>query len=175
MSDIKFWRYSLPPIDSIEGWGIFLLDSTGMFAAVTDYGNYAFKWTHHGCKDFREFFIDIKHGSDNEYYIKKLFQGQEKEFDGENTIKSIKEHILYYRRDGSYSKEFAREEWDLIKEYEHNFISVIDFTRWHDETKIDEAHEFACYDYPSDIKAFGQKLLPRLADVLREELQKEAA
>ncbi|ARF67055.1 hypothetical protein B7C51_19310 [Paenibacillus larvae subsp. pulvifaciens] len=46
-------RYS--PIDG-EGWGIFILDETGMFAAVTDYGNCAYKWPHSGCEDFRHFF-----------------------------------------------------------------------------------------------------------------------
>ncbi|OPX89429.1 MAG: hypothetical protein A4E53_01506 [Pelotomaculum sp. PtaB.Bin104] len=173
MENIKIWRYSIPPIKG-QGWGIFLLDSTGMFAAVTDYGNYAFKWTYHGCKDFREFFSDIREGSVNEYYLKKLYQGRKMEFDGKGTMQLIKEHILQNRRDRSYTKEFAREEWDRIKDFEGEFDSDVQFSRWYDETEIEDAHEFYCSDYPADLKAFGKEILPRLAAVLREELKKEA-
>ena len=164
--DIQIWRYSIPPVNG-QGWGIFLLDSTGMFAAVTDYGNCAYKWTHHGCKDFREFIAKIKPEVRNEYYIQKLF-GDKDTFDSERTIKGIKQHILEYRHMGDYSKEFARKEWELIEYYSD--MCDVGFYNWYEQTNISDAHEFSIYDHSTSTKAFGSELLPRLAVVLREEL-----
>ncbi|MHB1418700.1 MAG: hypothetical protein ACYCX4_03810, partial [Bacillota bacterium] len=117
--DIQIWRYYIPSEDGLEGWGIFLLDSTGMFAAVTDYGNYAFRWAYHGEKDFRKFVIGLK--NDPGYLLGKVLPNG-KVYDGEETIKNIKETIIDVRRDGSWSKEQARKEWDLLDsdlEYEY--------------------------------------------------------
>lgn len=164
--DVKVWRYSIPPING-QGWGIFLLDSTGMFAAVTDYGNCAFKWSHHGCKDFREFIAKIKPEKHNEYYIKKLFGGKDT-FDGERTVKEIKRHILETRHMGDYSKEFARKEWELVEYYSD--MCDVGFYNWCEQTNISDAHEFSNYDYSLNLKLFGSELLPRLAVLLREEL-----
>jgi len=166
--DIQFWRYSIPPTDSVEGWGIFLLDSTGMFAAVTDYGNYAFKWTHHGCKDFREFVIKAHKSYD--YILGKLIS---KVYSGKKTINHIKRHILEYRWERSYSKKFARKEWDLIKEID-DMDNVIGFKEWYDSTHIEDAAEFYGEDWTPCAKAFAKKLMPRLAEVLKAELAKEA-
>jgi hypothetical protein len=88
-TQIKFWRYYLPNIDG-EGWGIFLLDSTGFFSAVTDYGNCAYR---NGTKDFREFMK----GSSS-YYINKLF-GEGTEYQGDQTVEKIKRYIIELRRE----------------------------------------------------------------------------
>ena len=169
-SDVQIWRYSIPPLNG-QGWGIFILDSTGMFAAVTDYGNCAFKWTHHGCNDFREFLAKVKPCRLNDYCIIKLF-GSKNVFDSDETLKEIKRHILTYRYEDEYSKDFARKEWGLLEDYYDE--SEFGFGRWLEETSISDAYEFAVYDYSAGAKMFGSELLPRLAEVLREELQKEA-
>jgi hypothetical protein len=170
LSNIKFWRYSLPPTDdNIEGWGIFLMDSTGMFAAYTDYGNYCFKWTHHGCKDFREFIVKAYKSYD--YILGKLTS---KVYSGKKTVKGIKEHILEYRRNNWFDKKFARQEWDLINETE-DMDSEHGFNEWYENTALDDASEFYATDWTPQAKAFAKKLMPRLAEVLRQELIKEAA
>ncbi len=166
-NDIQFWRYSIPPIDSIEGWGIFLLDSTGMFAAVTDYGNYVYKWTHHGEKDFREFIVKAYQSHD--YILGKLTK---KVYSGKFTVEDIKNHILCFRRDGSYPKEFAREEWDLVKRID-NWDSILGFNEWYERTDIQDASEFYGKDWTPSAWAFATKLMPRLAEMLREELRLE--
>ena len=165
MNEIKIWRYTLPPTDNIEGWGIFLLDSTGMFAAVTDYGNYAFRWTHYGEKDFRKFVADLDRSPD---YLLSKVAPHGKEYDSDKTIKGIKEHIIEYRREGCYTKEQAREEWNLINDDE--LSTLYEFHLWLDKTNIDEAYEFQVESYPFDCIAFATKLIPRLAGVLRSEL-----
>ena len=168
---IFVFGYAIPPIEG-QGWGIFLLDSTGMFTCVTDYGNYAYKWTDHGMDDFRKFVIQI----DWHYTMEKLWDGRSKEFDGKQTVQAIERHIIEYRREGYYTKEFARKEWDLLQEQHSSYFShEHDFMLWYEETELQDASEFAVYDYPATVKALVIKLLPRLQEEIRQELAREAA
>lgn len=170
MTEIKFWRYALPSVDGVSGWGIFLMDSTGMFSCVTDYGNYAFKWTHHGMKDFREFFIDRSF----DYHVKKLFSetGGSKEFRPEETVERIKEYILEHRRDGYYTEEQARKEWDLVESVDWD-VGEISKHEWYEQTSIQDGYEYFTYDYPARVKALRDKLFPRFSEMMKLELEKE--
>lgn len=171
--DITYWRYELPSIDG-EGWGIFILDSTGCFSCVTDYGNYAFKWTHHGMDDFRKFFDRNSY----DYILSKLHlgAGKSKELDIEATAENIKNYILNCRRDETFDEDSARSEWDHIinceEQYDHPQAF---FMAWYEGTEIDDAYEFSIHDYCSDDKALRDILLPRLTEAIQKELaQKEA-
>lgn len=172
VNKVKFWRYSLPPQDGLSGWGIFLLDSTGMFAAVTDYGNYAYKWTHHGEDDFRNFVIDVAHSP--EYVVENLCQGRSKEYCGKKTFEVIKEYILEYQRNGTLTKETAKKEWALLhdEDYEELYYRE-NFHDWYQKTSIDCASEFSVYDYSNQAYSMAEKLLPRLAEVIKSELAAE--
>lgn len=143
------------------------MDSTGMFAAVTDYGNYAFKWTYHGSDDFREFVIGIERSPD--YVLEKISHG--KKFSGKKTKQLIKKCILESRRCGNYTREKARREWDLVNC--SDFYYKEDFHEWYEKTQINDAHELSVYDYPPSEWAFATKLLPRLVDILKQELKQE--
>lgn len=136
---------------------------------MTDYGNYSYRWTHHGRKDFREFVIDLAH--DWDYLLGKISPNG-KQYDGEKTKGIIKEHILSCRKHGCYSKEFAREEWDRFKYYNINgeFDYHYGFYKWVEDTKIEEAYEFARYSYLASALSFAKKLMPRLAELLMQEL-----
>ncbi|MCM3294238.1 hypothetical protein M3661_29565 [Paenibacillus sp. MER 180] len=169
MGEVKFWRYYIPPVDSIEGWGVFVLDSTGVFAAVTDYGNVAYKWTHHAEEDFRHFFAK---GVSGGYLLQKLFY-EHKRYDGDATLRDVKEYIIDCRRDGSYSREKAREEWDLLSYYD-DLDNDASFVRWYDHTSLSDAGEFYNTSYPASAKAFVNKLIPRLSEAIREELAMES-
>jgi hypothetical protein len=162
--DIKIWRYYIPSERQGWGWGIFLLDSTGMFAAVTDYGNYAFKWSDWGPRDFREFVIGLVKSPS--YLLSKVAK---RIHDGEATLKSVQKHILDMRRDGEWSKEKARDEWDLLTECD-GLDSIPACTRWYDSTEISDAEEFMCEDFDTDAGAFAERLMPRLAEALKQEL-----
>lgn len=164
MSEIQMWRYDLPPVNG-EGWGIFLLDSTGMFAAVTDYGNYAYCWTHHGETDFRKFVIDLEKSPG--YLLGKVAR-HAYSYDGEKSLDLIKENILELRKDGSLTKEDARKEWDLLDDYE--FESECNFGQWLDKTSLGDAWEYYRESYSVSACAFAKELIPRLATVLREGL-----
>ncbi|AHD04899.1 hypothetical protein ABNB59_06440 [Paenibacillus larvae] len=166
--EIKHWRYDIPQIDG-EGWGTFLLDETGMFAAVTDYGNCAYKWPHSGCEDFRHFFAQER--TNWGYFLPKLFY-ELKEYDGDETLQRIKEYIISCRRDGTFTREKARQEWDLLERHDWLY-GDFEFAYWYDETSISDAEEFYIRGYPSSALAFVNKLLPRLSKAIREELARE--
>lgn len=56
MGNIKSKSYTLR---DENGWlGQVVLTSDGMFAAVTDYGNYSYAWRSYG-EDFRDFIVSI--------------------------------------------------------------------------------------------------------------------
>ena len=58
-SDVKVWRYSFPSIKG-EGWAIFFLDETGCFAALSDYGDWSYRWNQRGLPEkltFRHFLL----------------------------------------------------------------------------------------------------------------------
>lgn len=172
MSETKIWKYYVPSINGIEGWGIFILDSTGYFSCVTDYGNYAFNWTHHGEKDFREFFT---RDTCFDYHVNKLYRNGAQgkmEFQPEETIINIKRSILESRRHDHMGKETARTEWNLLGEIDWDMEEISQW-EWYNETDLTDASEYFIYDYPARVKALRDKLFPRFAKLLREELQKE--
>lgn len=54
------------------GWlGQIVLTSDGMFASVTDYGNFSFAWRCIGGQSFNEFMISLQ----PDYFARKLMQG----------------------------------------------------------------------------------------------------
>jgi hypothetical protein len=169
MDEIKFYRYSIPSEGRYGGWGTFILDSTGFFAAITDFGNYAYRWDAFGKRDFREFVIQLQHSWD---YVLGKVRPNGKEYDDEKTLHGIKRHILEYRRDGGYDKEFARREWNLLSENE-DLNTEFNFYDWYQSTKIEEAYEFCEKSYDCDALAFSQMLMPRLAEAIKLDLQSE--
>lgn len=166
--DVTVWRYELPPIEG-EGWGSFMLDSTGMFAAVTDYGNYAYRWSHFGQRDFREFLA--KASGSHEYILEKVAPSHGKEYQGKETEKAIKERILEARRNGWLTQEEAKYEWWLLEQVDLTYKDG--FHEWWLETKLPDAAEYAVYDFTATEKAFAYELMPRLAEILKKELEQE--
>lgn len=151
-------RYDLPSIDGLEGWATIVLGADGFFAAVSDYGNYAFWWSHFGDGDFREFMI--RRPLDPGYVLSKISR---EEFDLYATVAAVREHIK-----GLPEDEAERETINV-----DDLESDGDFSGWCRETGIDDAHEFICESYPANARAFAEKTLTRLAEVLRAEMAAE--
>lgn len=163
--DPTVWIYKLR--DERGHWlARVVMTSDGYFSTVSDYGNYAF-WWHAFEGDFRAFFAQCDDG----YVLGKL--AKRDYYDGEATRTRIREHILEYRRDGWLSKDRAREEWDLLNRC--GVDSREDFARWYDETKFDDAAEFAKYDHEPDARMFAERVLPVLREALRKEMAAEKA
>lgn len=166
-------------LDSIkgEGWAWIVISSTGYFSAVSDLGNFAFFWTHHGCKDFRQFLYNAHKNWD--YFASKLSYGpghKHKEYDGTATYELIKKTILESRRlhgNGCWTKEYAREEWDLLDECE-KLATDGDWDHWMRSTKIQDAWEYHSERWPGMLERFCKETLKRLTEEhLHKELERE--
>lgn len=161
-------RYDLPN-ENGEGWAVIFVTSDGFLSAVTDYGSYGYFWSHHGCSDFRKFLLRPER--DPDYLLSKL--SERNCWDGHATCQSVKRAIIELRRDGTWTSDEAREEWDLIVDDCDSFYTSEDFGRWLEQTKMSEAWEYGRRVFPPAARAFVTKTLPRLAKLLEDELQRE--
>jgi len=168
----KIWDYYISNNGKHEGWGKFIIDSTGYFSCVSDYGNYAFWWTAHGEGDFRDFLTGVDAG----YLMGKLSNGV-RNFDLEETIRKMKEEAISNRRatvrgeayeNYNVTKDELREVWDEIESASNEYEC----------TKIIDDH-YRCYPdpcdilsfgYPHDLRAFATRLWPRFIEALKAEL-----
>lgn len=176
----KVWTYYViePVKDKFVTGGHFIVASNGILSIVSDYGNYANKWPVAGFaqKDFRAEIVEM----DGEYVQRKLLQNQ-KEYSAKKTLQGIKEHILSnrrssffstYRNKSTFSKEEAREEWDLLEEND-DLQTSHDFSMWYDQTKLSDAGEFYRQDYPNSSYMMINKLFPIFQKAVMAELRKE--
>lgn len=177
MTDI--WSYYIPNNDKHEGWGKFILDSTGYFSCVTDYGNYAFWWTHHGEDDFRKFFVGI--GED--YLMGKLAMGK-REFDLESSLEKMRRQAIEARRSTlrkrvtdpeiwGVSKAYLREAWEAMDQAgsERECINIVD----EHYRCFPDTCELFTYGHPFELRAFCKRLLPRLVEEMKKDLEKTGA
>jgi hypothetical protein len=168
MSDTqaKVWRYVLANVGNFHcGWAIILLDDTGTFTTVSDYGNYGYRWTSFG-DNFREFLSHI----DNGYLMSKITHGWDKKIDLEATARGVKDYILEQRRSGDLSKEDARTEWDLVEE---NLCDddQCGFQNWCVNTEIGDSWEFAVNAVDRQAEAFIEHVWPRFVELLKADLE----
>lgn len=157
-----------------------VMRSDGYFSAVSNCGGYAYRWGSPGM-EFRAFVAGLDEDAD--YLCCKL--GRATWWDGAATLKGIREYILESRRKSGWTKEQAAQEWqtlaDALSPYndsspsEHDEMDVHQFHEWYGETKIDDAHEFATYDYEPQLRAFAREVMPVLAKAIREQFKAEAA
>jgi hypothetical protein len=164
-------RYVLPSIKG-EGWAVVVIGSDGYFSTVSDWGNYAFWWKHHGRDDFREFVIGLAQSPD--YFVGKVAPG--KVWDGEKTEASVKREICLMRRNRDVSREVSREAWNAIES--RGVFTPMRFEDWRRSTELggyDVVTEWPVYSYSGDAVAYAKHVLPRLAEALRAELAAERA
>jgi hypothetical protein len=166
--DIRFYYYNIPNDKHYMGWANFILASNGMVAVCSDFINGAGKFRP-GIQGIRSFILEtIEEGST--CYINKNMFPHEYKYDWEQTLKSIKENIIYEFRDGNWNKEKAREEWDLAEYHLECINDEFGFYNWYDETSINDAGEFHSKKYSERTDAFWEICMPKLAEMLREEL-----
>jgi hypothetical protein len=164
-----------------RGWAIVVLGSDGYFSALSDWGGYAYMWTHHGHTDFREFFLKKDFAKHPDYMAEKL--GRRRVYDGVQTFQGIARRILSSRRSGYLSKEEARKEWNHFEEVaagqygmklrDGGELSQWDFRTWHDGTSLSDAGEAACHSHDPQAVGFVTNILPLLADAIQAELAAE--
>ena len=164
---MRSWRYEVKNDKHCQGWAILHLDEGGFFGVCSDFGDYAFLWSGHGTRDFREFVCTLTH--DPDYTANKLCMGRSdrEEYDAEATIKSIQEHIA--GEDG-WSATHAKEETDLMEALRNNDITFDDWCR---DTRIQEPWELHYTTVNRQALAFVKQVLPRLVEVIKKELESE--
>ncbi len=144
-----------------------VISDDGFFATVSDHGNYAYAWKH-AEMEFRSFLVKL----DADYLLGKLC-GRRSEYVADSTLEYVKNAIVSHRRYGSFDKDEARKEWDLLAE-RNDLDAPEDFSAWLSDTSIVDAFEMAAYDYPRDARAFAGTAWPAFAAMLRAELAAES-
>lgn len=144
------------------------LTSDGCISIVSDYGNYGY-WFGAPGGEFRRFLL----GADTDYLGNKLADGQ-RDYKGEESLRSVKHHILKQRRSLEWSRDQARREWDLLADFDgldHEF----DFLRWSNETEIEyaEIEYLYCEGIPSQLQWFLKNLWPFFVEKLQAEIDDE--
>ena len=142
------------------GWAVFVIGSDGYFSTVSDYGNYSFIWRDPGC-EFRRFLTQLE----GDYFLSKV--STRNQFNEDKTRENVKDAILQLRRDGTLSRERAREEWEGLPSFE----SPSDFQDWLNHTELSDAWEYAHISYPALAQGFVNRVLPRFQALLRAELE----
>lgn len=169
LTDKKTYRYVYRGEKGGFGWFIVVLDETGFFSTVSDYGSYAYQWSAFS-GDFRKFLC----GCDAGYLISKL--NPRKVPDWDQTYENVKQHILEERRGGFYSKDKARFLLNLAKD-KIKRQSDFDFKDFLDEASNEDSHtlwhEFYSQKPEASIDGFARRLFPKLVIMMRTELESE--
>jgi hypothetical protein len=163
----KQWRYFVSD-PTKQSWGaVVYIDSSGVFAAFSDYGTYGYRWTHPGHDDIREFFV--RSGGDWDYYVGKLSPGRH--FDVDGTRAAIRERICRLRREGRLDKRKARKEWDLT-----DFVNEAEaYADWFRETRLEDPSDLSRSQRNQQAVMFCKVLMPELAKMIEAELAAERA
>ena len=167
---------------SYEGYAYIVIDTdTGFFATVSDYGNYAYRWTHTGV-EFRKFLI----GLEPDYLHGKLMHGRPNHevFDGDKTYAAVKDAIEQLKSEEGVHEAIRDErvrgevkglyeaEKELLEEWK-TFNDRDDFEQWADRSDLGDVWEYAKTVPEPQCRAFCEKVMPRLKKLLEEELAQE--
>lgn len=160
-------------------WARIWITDDGSFSTISDHGNWGYWWGSPGC-EFRQFLIGCEPG----YYITTKLADGARQFDGQRSVKLIREHIVQRRRSGSLSRDEAAYEWSLVhpkpphsRPWEHKCFSHMDneieAKEWYDATHLADASELLCYGPPIQLQMFIKHLWPGFIEQLKAELEAE--
>ncbi len=155
--DVPFWRFSVPNTAHGEGWAIAFLDNFGVFSVMSDYGDYAHRWSPPKGADFRKEFLTTT--SDQ-----ILFKIAPRVFDAEATSKRIREHIEECQAAGNHEHDDELDELDFDDD-EQGFID------WARNTTIEDVSDFRVQKFDQQAVAFIDQVLPRLREVIKADLE----
>ncbi len=163
----KQWRYFVSD-PTKQSWGaVIYIDSSGVFAAFSDYGTYGYRWSNPGHDDIRDFYARSR--DDWDYFLNKFCP--QRHFDVDGTIKAIRERICNLRRAGRLTAAEAREEWELT-----SFDTEVEaHVNWYSKTQLEDAHDCARSRHDQQAVMFCKTLLPEFARMLQAELAAERA
>jgi hypothetical protein len=159
-------RYDLKNDKPGEGWAIIVIDTErGFFAAVSDWGNYAYLWSSPGC-EFRKFLI----GLDAHYLHGKLMHGRPNHhvFDRDATRDAILERIAELETE---TRQRQHAERSLLTGYQDED----GFQLWCALTGLEEPWGLRVTRPEPQCMSFCTRVFPRLVERLKAELASEVA
>lgn len=111
---------------AIKGWQAQGVDrqprEIGEIMIHSSYGSWAYQWGHLG-EPFKKWLAE----ADDRVYIAQKFLGSDAfVFDGEKTVRHLRERVIENRKCGDLDKDAARLIWDWIEDNEHELESSID-------------------------------------------------
>jgi len=163
------------------GWARIWITDDGCFTTISDYGNYGYWWGDPGC-EFRQFLCQV-----DDYYLGRKLAAGRREFDGEASVKAIRNRICHLRRQQELTREQAQAEWELVHPKPTGWSGLsrrglfssmnneVEAHEWYLETKLDDPAELLSYRTPMQIQMFIKRLWPLFTEQLRAELAQEAS
>lgn len=95
-------------------WAKIMIDENAwMFSCISDCGNFSYRWPSESHITFKKFLTQIDTG----YLLRKIEPFPTK-FNQEATFKNLVRALIEQRREGNITKEQAREDMNVIKEFE---------------------------------------------------------
>ena len=147
----------------------------------SSFGSWAYQWGHLGIP-FKQWLVK----TDDKHYIACKFLGSKADvFDGEKTVKGLRERVIEWRRHGEFSREQARAVWDWIEENELELETSPDslVNRMHDGPSdcgdmtrstgarfFEEPWEHIRTSLDRSFDNFWQQMWPVFQQALREEM-----
>jgi hypothetical protein len=83
----------------------------GEIMIYSSFGSWAYQWGHCGVPFYR-FLV----GADMDYVFTKFMGADLTEFDGDGSVKALRQQVIEHRRFNGWSKETARALWDAIED-----------------------------------------------------------
>ena len=162
-SEVKIHHYRLPHVRH-EGGAEIVVGSNGFFAAVSDYGSYAYRWTHFGEDDFRKFLLELE----TDYLAKKLHPDMEFDLDG--SIRQARKLVLELRRRREIGGFCAHSLWDGLDYVSHEYELYEWYTHGNGGKSLPTPDDGFVRTRGYGVQAFVTKTMPRLKALIRAEL-----
>lgn len=147
----------------------------------SSYGSWAYQWGHLGVP----FKAWLAKTDDKHYIAGKFLADKAYKFDGEKTVKGLRERVIEWRKVGDLEKEQARLIWDWIEENEleletsvDSFVNRMydgprdcdDMTRSTGARFFEEPWEYTATSLDRQFDGFWTHVWPAFQQALREEL-----
>lgn len=171
MADLKVWQYSIPYAAGSD-WAEVMIREDGFFATVSGFGAYAYRWCAMGVDDARKFFLRI--AKDPGYFATKFNYGRVDKVDYEASVERFKRELLRLRRHNEIDRSTAQHIWDNVVElHGDDWEGILRDSDDEFHKHFPEPWEFTVMEQPSQAIDFCERIGPRLADAIRQQMQAE--
>jgi hypothetical protein len=142
----------------------------GEILVNSTFGAFCNSWGHCG-QPFKQFLAGLNFN----YFMTKCRGMDAEQFDGEKSVRNAKERVTALRRDGTLTREQAREAWDAIEECEseaeHSEYAFVRELYQVDIPGLSEPWELVVRSPTPDTVGFWRDIWPEFVAAIRAETQ----